>query len=37
MAKSANLYIRIEPEIKKQAETVLAQLGITASNAISMF
>lgn len=37
MAKSANLYVRIEPEIKEQAETILNALGIPASNAITMF
>ena len=37
MAKSANLYIRIEPELKEQAETILSALGIPASNAITMF
>lgn len=37
MAKSANLYARIEPEIKEQAETILNALGIPASNAITMF
>lgn len=37
MAKSANLYARIEPELKEQAETILAVLGIPASNAITMF
>lgn len=37
MAKSANLYARIEPEIKEQAEKILATLGIPASNAINMF
>ncbi len=37
MAKSANLYARIEPEIKEQAEMILEALGIPASNAISMF
>ena len=37
MAKSANLYARIEPELKEQAETILAALGIPASNAITMF
>ncbi|HOQ00570.1 MAG TPA: type II toxin-antitoxin system RelB/DinJ family antitoxin [Acetivibrio clariflavus] len=35
--KSANLYVRIEPEIKEQAEKILATLGISASNAINMF
>ena len=37
MAKSANLYARIEPDLKKQAETILTSLGIPASNAITMF
>ena len=35
--KSANLYARIEPEVKEQAERILAALGIPASNAINMF
>ena len=37
MAKSANLYARIEPEVKEQAEAILSTLGIPASNAITMF
>lgn len=37
MAKTANLYARIEPELKEQAEAILAALGIPASNAITMF
>lgn len=37
MAKSANLYARIEPEVKEQAESILNALGIPASNAITMF
>lgn len=37
MAKSANLYVRIEPEVKEQAENILSALGIPASNAINMF
>ena len=36
-AKSANLYARIEPDVKEQAEQILASLGIPASNAINMF
>ena len=36
-AKSANLYARIEPDVKEQAEGILAALGIPASNAINMF
>ena len=37
MAKSANLYARIEPDLKEQAESILAALGIPASGAITMF
>lgn len=37
MAKTANLYARIEPELKEQAEDILNSLGIPASNAITMF
>lgn len=37
MAKTTNLYIRIEPELKEQAEAVLDQLGIPVSNAINIF
>ena len=37
MAKTANMYARIEPDLKSQAETILATLGISASNAITMF
>src|SRR5574344_1102472 len=35
--KSANLYVRIEPDVKEQAESILSALGISASNAINMF
>ena len=37
MSKSANLYIRIEPEVKEQAESILSTLGIPASSAVNMF
>ena len=37
MAKTANLYARIEPEVKDQAESILEALGVPVSNAISMF
>ncbi len=37
MSKSANLYVRIEPEIKEKAEKILSTLGIPASNAINIF
>ena len=36
-AKTANLYVRVEPDIKEQAEAILSTLGISASNAINMF
>ena len=35
--KTANLYARIEPEVKKEAESILSNLGLTASNAINLF
>lgn len=35
--KSANLYVRIEPDVKEQAESILSALGISAFNAINMF
>lgn len=37
MVKSANLYARIEPDLKEKAESILTALGIPASNAITMF
>lgn len=37
MAKTANLYARIEPDVKAQAESILDALGIPVSNAINMF
>lgn len=35
--KSANVIARIEPEIKEQAEAILADMGIPASLGINMF
>ena len=37
MARSSNIYARVEPELKEQAESILKQLGIPMSNAISLF
>ena len=37
MARTSNIYARVEPELKYQAESVLGQLGIPMSNAISLF
>lgn len=35
--KTANLYARIEPEVKEQAEQILLTLGIPVSSAINIF
>ena len=35
--KSSNVVARIEPEIKEQAEAILAEMGISASLGINMF
>ena len=35
--KSANIYARIEPDVKKEAEDILSSLGVSASSAINMF
>lgn len=37
MAKTSNLNIRVDDEIKKQAEQVCTQLGTSMSNAVNMF
>lgn len=37
MARTSNVFARVEPEIKEQAEQVLECLGISMSNAVSMF
>ena len=37
MSRTANVFARVEPEIKEQAESVLEQLGIPMSNTVSMF
>ncbi len=36
-AKSANLYARIEPQVKEQAEEILSSHGVSASSAVNMF
>ncbi|HCT90947.1 MAG TPA: type II toxin-antitoxin system antitoxin, RelB/DinJ family [Lachnospiraceae bacterium] len=36
-SRTANVYTRVDPETKEQAETILNQLGIPMSNAIGMF
>ena len=37
MARTANVFTRVEPSIKEQAEEILDQLGIPMSNAVGMF
>ncbi len=37
MAKTATINTRIDPKTKKAAEAVFSKLGISASEAISMF
>ena len=37
MAKTANLYACIEPELKQQAEQILNAIGLQPSSAITMF
>ena len=37
MAKTANINIRIEPDIKAQAEAVYGSFGISVTDAINVF
>jgi len=37
MTRTANVFARVEPDVKEQAEQILNELGIPMSNAISMF
>jgi len=37
MQKTSNVFARVEPELKLQAESILSQLGIPMSNAINIF
>ncbi len=37
MARTSNVFARVEPEIKEEAEMILTALGIPAANAINMF
>lgn len=37
MAKTAVITTRIEPEIKEEAENILAQLGLTMSQAMTLY
>lgn len=37
MAKTANIYTRVDSDVKEHAEMILKQLGIPMSNAIGIF
>ena len=37
MSKTANVFTRVDPTVKEQAEAVLNQLGISMSTAMGMF
>ena len=37
MAKSANINIRIDPDVKSRSETLFASFGITVTDAVNMF
>ncbi len=37
MAKSANINIRIDPEVKSRSEELFANFGITVTDAVNMF
>jgi len=37
MAKTASMYVRIDPEIKTEVENVYSRYGISLSEAINMF
>jgi len=37
MSKSTNVYVRVEPDVKENAELILSQLGIPLSNAVGIF
>ena len=37
MPKTSNVFARVEPELKEQAEAVLDQIGLPMSSAITLF
>lgn len=37
MAKTANINVRIEPEVKQQAEDLFGSFGISVTDAINIF
>lgn len=37
MAKTSSMHIRIEPEVKKEVERILSNLGMTSTEAINIY
>ena len=37
MAKSASVYIRIDPQVKSEVETIYSQYGMSITDAINVF
>ena len=37
MPKTGNIFARVDPELKEQAEEILAGLGLSMSTAITLF
>ena len=37
MAKTSSIHVRIEPEIKREVEAILSNLGMTSAEAISIY
>jgi DNA-damage-inducible protein J len=37
MSKSVSIHARIEPELKEEAEAILKELGLNATQAITLF
>lgn len=37
MSRTSNIFVRVEPNVKEQAEEILGRLGIPMSNAIGIF
>lgn len=37
MAKTSSIHVRVEPEIKKEVELILNNLGMTSAEAISIY
>lgn len=37
MSKTENVFIRVEPQVKENAEAIFEELGISMSNAVGIF